>query len=1320
MVVALSRFSAWAQCTVNITAPRDTVVCGDCIRLTSFGRGQGPVVFQENFNNGQPSGWAFTQQATFSNPCSPNGADGTTHIWMGSNSGVPRSLETLPYDFTPATSGATICFDMLFATQGDAAPCEGPDEPDEGVYLQYRIGSGPWVTINYFDPNGGGDPQLINWTNWCFPLPPSATTNNVSIRWFQDADSGADYDHWGIDNVQIFFNDPTFTINVGNGSGGGLYSFPTGSAGGEVPVPVCPILTRTYAVEMSNTSGTTCRDSVRIVVRNPDIEVNAGQDVTICNGECATINAEAKVIKSPAKTPTYSNNQLEPIQTGLGATTNVNINVTNLNMDNVLPGSITSVCITNLNFFGFNFLPPQQVSIADLTLRLVCPDGSAIVLVPANTVSGTQGNSAYTNTCFVPGGGNIAGGTSPYTGNFAPNQPFDNLAGCTANGVWSIEVSMNSALGFGTGFFTGWSISFDDPEISYTADFSWSPTTNMTGSNTLTPEVCPTATQTYTLTATDTAGCVTVSDEVVVTVTPVCCDLQITAPIIQPTCGASNGSININVTQGSGGNYSFAWNDGNTLQNRTNLPAGTYTVTITDPGQVDCFKDTTITLTNPGTLNLSITNPVNPSCGVSNGSITVGLSGSTAPYTVVIDSGSGTPQTIQVPIAISQTLNNLPAGNYTITVTDAAGCQDIETVTLTPSGAPVINSLNAVVELCAGTNLGRITVNASGGTAPLTYNWSNGESGTSIDSLAPGQYSVTVTDANGCSIASTTTLQTGPVCCNLAYTAAVTSPSCGGSDGEINITITSGSGNYSFVWSNSAVTEDLANVPAGSYTVTITDNGQANCERDTTINLASANGPVVNSITPTDETCDGDNDGTVTVVASGGTGVLTFAWSNGATDAAISGLAPGNYIVTVTDEAGCVATANATLAAGPVCCTLQATVATTETECNAATGSIDITVDAASGTAPFIFSIDNEQTTSGNNLFNNLAGDTYIVVVRDVNNCSFRDTVEVVEANNTITLSVSVTNVSCFGLTDGGAVATATSSNGPLTYLWSNNAVDTFISNVPAGSYTVTVTDNIGCTREAVADITEPPLFTVSLGNDVFLCGGENSLLDAGSNGIDYRWSTGETIQSITVDAAGTYFVEVLNINNCVATDTIEVNTATVLVDAEATPVTIVERDSAQLSATASGDITQGNLIWSPSRNLSCNDCQNPVAKPDSTTTFTVTYVDDNGCTATDTVTVIVEPGEYYFYMPNAFSPNGDGENEIVFPIMKGVKQFTWRIWNRWGQMVFECVNSTQPCQWDGKVNGKVLDPAVLVWEAVVEFRKPSIERYKGSLTLLK
>src|SRR5690606_2783562 len=138
-------------------------------------------------------GWAFTQQAMFNNPCSPGGVDGTTHIWMGNNSPVPRSLVTLPYDLTPAIAGATICFDLLMATQtgNSGGPCEGPDEPDEGVYLQYSTdGGNTWNTVHYFDPNGGTDQQLVNWNHWCFQLPPGAITSNTQIRWFQDNDSG--------------------------------------------------------------------------------------------------------------------------------------------------------------------------------------------------------------------------------------------------------------------------------------------------------------------------------------------------------------------------------------------------------------------------------------------------------------------------------------------------------------------------------------------------------------------------------------------------------------------------------------------------------------------------------------------------------------------------------------------------------------------------------------------------------------------------------------------------------------------------------------------------------------------------------------------------------------------------------------------------------------------------------------------------------------------------------------------------------------------------------------------------------------------------
>jgi len=503
----------FSQCILTATASDYNTVCGNCITLTAFGQGQGQSVFSENFNNGQPNGWSYTQQAMFNNPCSPNGVDGTIHIWMGNSSGVPRAMETLAYNLLPATAGVTVCFDMLFSVQADAAPCEGPDEPDEGVYLQYSTNGGSnWTTIHYFDPNGGNDPQLVNWNNWCYALPPAAISANTQIRWFQDNDSGADYDHWGIDNVIIYFNDPTYNITWLHDN----YSYGVGNSGGANPNQVCPTSDTSFIVTMTN-GFETCYDTVFIDVDDPQVLVDAGNDTSICPGACVTLNGSATVIERPAKIVTYGNYEFQPVVSAFGASTEININITDLNMTNVLPNSILQVCIDGLSFFGTLIFPPTQISIDALEINLFCPSGQGIRLVPSGHTSSSNPLSGYVQTCFVPvGGANIQLASEPYTGNFAPLHPFNNLAGCQANGVWTLQVKMTALLGFGQGIFTGWSITFDDPEISYPANFTWSPSAGMSNANTLNPTVCPTTTTTYTLTAMDTAGCVNVSDQVTV------------------------------------------------------------------------------------------------------------------------------------------------------------------------------------------------------------------------------------------------------------------------------------------------------------------------------------------------------------------------------------------------------------------------------------------------------------------------------------------------------------------------------------------------------------------------------------------------------------------------------------------------------------------------------------------------------------------------------------------------------------------------------------------------------------------------------------
>ncbi len=718
--------------------------------------------------------------------------------------------------------------------------------------------------------------------------------------------------------------------------------------------------------------------------------------------------------------------------------------------------------------------------------------------------------------------------------------------------------------------------------------------------------------------------------------------ITFTAAVTNPSCAQNNGSITMNVI--STGTASYAWSaNANTGNNNTanNLTAGTYNVTITQSG---CTKDTAITLVAPNSPTLIISNIQNPTCAGNDGSLNAAIAGGTAPYSVSIDTGSGTPINITVPFATSAPVNNLPARTITINITDAAGCTVTQSATLT-----------------APTN-----------------------------------------------------------CCQFSFSASVTQPNCGATNGSIAITVTNGSGNYSYTWSSNANTGNVSqatNLGAGNYLVTITDLGFSNCTKDTAISLASAGAPIINSINKTDENCLGSNNGSATVAASGGTGTLSYLWSSGQQTPTINNLSPGNYIVSVTDANGCVAVGNITILQGPVCCVLTASVNTQQTDCNAATGSITITVDANSGDAPFQYSINGGTTFSANNQFNLLAAATYFIEVIDANNCIFRDTVIVTEANNDITISISQTDVSCFGLNDASIVLNISGSNTPFSIEWSDGVSQQSSRNsLASGIYDVTITDQLGCTENASITLTEPSPVSVDLGENQTICNGSSIVLDAGNNN-SYEWSNGSTQSSITVSEAGIYSVTVANANSCTATDSVEIFLSDVTVNA-GNDTSIIENNAVVLDAISNSN--GGSFIWSPSTSLSCNNCNNPVATPRETTTYTVTYTNEFSCVASDDITIIVIEGEYYFYMPNIFSPNADGNNDLVFPIYNGTKQFTLRIWNRWGQKVFECVNVNEGCVWDGTVKGKLLDPTVLTWEAVVEFKIPSIERYKGSITLIK
>lgn len=561
-IALLSAAVGRTQCVVQ-SFPKDTVelICGDSISGMYASGNTGNFLLNNNFNNGNAgSGWLATSAATYTNPCGP-GLDGTTHLWMGDATPQPRALTTLPFDLT---LGGNICFELKYSTQGEAQPCEGPDLPEEGVYLQYSINGGAnWVTIQYFDPLGGYDPELTQWKDYCFSLPPAAQTASTQIRWFQDATSGAEYDHWGLDNISIALNDPSYQfIWTHNGFVG------------QYPPTVFPTTDTTYTVLYTNGTDT-CSSTVYVKLVPPILEVTTLADTVLCGKGCLDLISEAKIIASPEQTKTFENNEAQPLAP-FGVPTVFPINVAGLNTDIVQASSILAVCMT-VSTSGFG---PFVNTLADISARLISPQGTAVQLFNTGDAAG----SVMTSACFTSSATTfLSTGTSPYTGVHKPAAGNFNLFnGDSVNGVWTLELSNVAFSPFGT--FSSWNITIKDPEISYDAIFSWTPTTWMNDSTILNPTVCPEADITYKIKIRDPFNCGIASDSVKVSL-PSVGGLSATTTVVGLSqVGATDGTITLTA---SGGNppYQFSNDSGATFVDNNvfeNLPAGEYTFYVKD------------------------------------------------------------------------------------------------------------------------------------------------------------------------------------------------------------------------------------------------------------------------------------------------------------------------------------------------------------------------------------------------------------------------------------------------------------------------------------------------------------------------------------------------------------------------------------------------------------------------------------------------------------------------------------------------------------------------------------------------------------------
>lgn len=499
--------------------------------------------------------------------------------------------------------------------------------------------------------------------------------------------------------------------------------------------------------------------------------------------------------------------------------------------------------------------------------------------------------------------------------------------------------------------------------------------------------------------------------------------------------GQADAAVSV-VASGGTAPYTYLWSNGSTSSSINQLAPATYSLVVTDAN--GCTAIESVVITQPSVISNTI-KVKNVSCNAGNdATIEVIPSGGTAPFTYLWTHNNAT----------TATLSGLIAGTYSVTVKDANNCTKTEQIVVTQPDilAATISSKNVS---CYGTYTGEATVNVTGGTAPYTYNWNNALTTATINSLRPGAFAVTVTDAKGC-VVNASILITEPTV--LTVSTKQTKAGCNGAvTNSVIATPSGGTLPYTYLWSNGLTTSTVDNLQPGTYNVTVTDaNG---CKVNEVVSVIATTNLSL-SFNKKDISCNGLTNGTATAILTGGKAPFSYSWSTGSVNTSVSNLGIGSYSLTVTDDYGCTVTETVTI------------------------------------TQPDVLTATHQQT-----------------------------------------------NVNCYGLSDGTVSLTVSGGTAPYIYQWSNGFKTASLNQVPAGTYTVVVTDSKNCTLMHSVTITQPiDVATPTAANQLFCINDNATVSNLVVSGTNVKWYrsaiAGTPLNPNDLLVAGDYFAS-QTINGC-------------------------------------------------------------------------------------------------------------------------------------------------------------------------------------------
>ena len=434
--------------------------------------------------------------------------------------------------------------------------------------------------------------------------------------------------------------------------------------------------------------------------------------------------------------------------------------------------------------------------------------------------------------------------------------------------------------------------------------------------------------------------------------------------------------------------------------------------------------------------------------------------------------------------------------------------------------------------------------------------------------------------------------------------------------------------------------------------------------------------------------------------------------SSTTTDTIITNQA-GAYIVSVTDNSGCETNLNVNIT-GPTAALGINSLTLTNSSCGNSDGTAAVIVSG--GTANYTF---NWQPTGGNSsTATGLAAGSYTLTIADANACTF-DTAFTVTSLNGPSISITnQTNPTCNGLSNGTATAAATGGSGSLTYAWSAGlGTSTTVNSLPAGTYSVVVTDSLGCTAQANVTIGQAPLITATTSGTPVYCESNNGTAQVTATGgtgpLTYQWNNGASSANISGLSAGQYNVVVTDSLGCIQIFNVVLPSFGAFTIDAGTDETIQLGNSVELQGNGP---TSGTYSWSPIESLSNPAVLNPLATPDTTTLYVLT-INVNGCIATDSVLITVQEKCGDIFVPSGFSPNGDSSNDILYARGNCILEIDFKVYDRWGELMFSTTDKN--LGWDGTFKGKPVIAGVYVYYVNALVKGETINK-QGNVTLIR